>query len=92
MPHIPKTSIAPSALTSPGMVPRAPLKKSGQAKPAMPYSGGDTKKAEEPRSKNPMMGEKLSMEDWDVDPMKIMNQLVGDQKLTADEYSKAVQS
>jgi hypothetical protein len=72
------------------MVPRAPLKATNKPKPATPYLSGETKKTGEPKPRNPMMGDKLSMEDWDVDPMKIVKQLVSDRNVQVDEHSGMV--
>jgi hypothetical protein len=90
MPHIPRTSMAPSNLTDPGFVPRAPKRSSATPRPATPYKGSTPPTAEETRnSKNPMLGDRLNMQDWDVDPVKIMRQLLG-QEIKVDEYSGMV--
>jgi len=86
MPHIPR-SIDPSGLTSPDMVPRAPKKATGSPKPATPYRG-DAKPVTESK-KNPLMGDKLSMKAWDVDPMKIIRHLIN-REFTVDEHSGMV--
>lgn len=87
MPHIPRTSIAPSGLTSPDTVPRAPKKATGNPKPATPYRG-DAKPVTESK-KNSLMGDKLSMKDWDVDPMKVIKQLIN-REIKVDEHSGMV--
>ena len=89
MPHIPRTSIAPSSLASPGFVPQAPRKPASGPKPATPYRGNTQPVAEPAKQKNPMMGDKLSMKDWDVDPVKVIQQLL-DKEITVDEYSGMV--
>jgi len=72
------------------MVPRAPKKATGKPKPATPYlANAPQKTTVEGRPNNPMLPDKLDMKDWDVDPMKVMNQLI-DRELKADEYSGMV--
>jgi len=83
MPYIPR-SMAPSGLTDPSLVPRS--SKKSTKKSAVPYQG----KPKDPQKErgNPMTN-KLSMKDWDVDPMKVLNQITGKEH-AADEHSGMV--
>jgi len=87
MPHIPR-SMAPSGMIDPSTVPRAPIK---NTKPPVPYMGsstGEVTPTGKTRKSTQMVG-KLSMKDWDVSPMKVMQHLYG-KELKADEYSGMV--
>jgi hypothetical protein len=90
MPYIPR-SIAPSGMIDPATVPRAPLR-SVAAKPPVAYAGGDkskvdsTAKSDSGRRK---MLNRLSMTDWDIDPVKVYKQLT-DKELDIDEHSRMV--
>lgn len=88
MPHIPR-SIAPSSLVDPASVPRAPAR-STAVKPAVSFAGtGETPASKKPgRVRNQLMG-KLSMKNWDVSSLQIIQQLV-DKGVTADEHSGMV--
>ena len=90
MPHIPR-SLAPSGLVDPSTVPRAPRKATTQKKPPVPYMGsgdGETDPARRMRTGNKMIG-KLSMKDWDVDPVRILKMLT-DREIKPDEHSGLV--
>jgi hypothetical protein len=90
MPHIPR-SMAPSGLIDPASLPRAPRRPATQQKPPVPYLGsgnGEVNPTSRLRTGNQMVG-KLSMKNWDVDPMKIIKQLHG-KEFKVDEYSGMV--
>lgn len=90
MPHIPR-SMAPSGLVDPSTVPRAP-RRTTKRKPDVPYMGsgkGESKPvAQKVTRKNPMI-QRLSMRDWDVDPLRVMK-LMMDKEVKADEHSGLV--
>lgn len=90
MPHIPR-SMAPSGLVDPATVPRAPRRAPLKAKPTVPYMGsgdGETNPVSRMRTGNQMV-EKLSMKNWDVDPLRVMKHLF-DKEVKADEHSGLV--
>ena len=87
MPYIPR-SIAPSGMIDPATVPRAP--RSVAAKPPVAYTVGGkdnpTTKSDSGRQK---MVNRLTMVDWDVEPVKVYKQLT-DKELDIDEHSRMV--
>jgi len=90
MPYIPR-SIAP--VSGLGLdfntVPKAPASSSGVPKPAVPLkSASSSFVAPRAAQKNPLTG-KLSMRDWDVDPLRVMKQILG-KEYKADEHSGLV--
>lgn len=90
MPHIPR-SMAPSGMIDPATVPRAPRRPVTQKKPPVPYMGsgdGEVNPNSRLRTGNKMVG-KLSMKDWDVDPLRILKQLHG-KEIKVDEHSGMV--
>ena len=89
MPYIPR-KLAPSGLINSDMVPRAPLKSTAD-KPPLPYLGsgkGEANPAAGSPGKEKMIS-RLSMRDWDVDPVKVLK-LLTNKELTIDEYSRMV--
>ena len=83
--------MAPSGLVDPSTVPRAPRKSPTKAKPPVPYMGsgeGEVNPVSRMRTGNNMVG-KLSMKDWDVDPLRVMKHL-SDKEYKADEHSGLV--
>jgi len=89
MPYIPRT-LAPSSLINPDSVPRAPARSSG-GKPPLPYMGSGQSEAnplDKSSGHNKLTG-RISMEKWDVDPLKVLKQLTG-KELIVDEYSRLV--
>jgi hypothetical protein len=89
MPHIPRT-LAPSTLINPDSVPRAPLR-TAATKPPTPYTSGTRTKTTSKSAKQPKLVGKLNMQKWDVDPLKVFQQLTG-KELAVDEYSRLVSS
>ena len=90
MPHIPR-SMAPSGMIDPSTVPRAPVRQTTRTKPPVPYMGsspGEIAPTERMRQGNQLV-DKLSMKNWEVDPMKIIKQL-SDKEVKSDEYSGMV--
>ena len=90
MPHIPR-SMAPSGMIDPATTPRAPRKAPLAQKPSVPYAGsgkGEANPSSKIRSGNQLV-DKLSMKDWDVDPIKIMKHLT-QQEVETDEHSGIV--
>ena len=90
MPHIPR-SMAPSGLVDPSTVPRAARKAPGKTKPPVPYMGsgkGEINPTSKLTQKNPLV-KKLSMKDWDVDPLQVLKHL-SDKEYKVDEHSGLV--
>lgn len=88
MPHIPR-SISPTGQLGPIDAPRAEPRKA-ISKPPVPYMGsgkGEVDPASRLRG-NKMVG-KLSMKDWDVDPMRVLKQITG-KEMVSDEHSGMV--
>ncbi len=89
MPHIPRT-LAPSGLTNSDGVPRAPLRTTAE-KPPVPYMGsgdGEANPADRKQERKKLLG-RISMEDWDVDPLKVYQYMTG-KELAVDEHSRLV--
>jgi len=89
MPHIPR-SIAPTGQLGAINAPRAEPRKS-LSKPPVPYMGSGRGEVDPISSKlrgNKMVG-KLSMKEWDVDPMRVLKQLTG-KEMVSDEHSGMV--
>lgn len=89
MPHIPRT-LAPSGLNAAGL-PRSPVR-STTDKPPTPYAGSGKSEAnpvDRILSKKNRLIERLSMEKWDVDPVKVYKHLTG-KELAIDEHSRLV--
>lgn len=82
MPHIPRR-IAPTGKLGGFDIPRAEPK-SSQAKPPVPYKAN--KAGKKPQSNR--LVQRLSMGDWDVDPLKVLKHL--GQEVTVDEHSRMV--
>jgi len=88
MPHIPRR-LAPTGQLGAFEAPRAAPRKA-QSKPPVPYMGsgrGEVDPVKKLRG-NKLVG-KLSMKDWDIDPMRIINHLLG-KEMVADEHSGMV--
>lgn len=82
--------MAPSGLINPDSVPRAPVRTTAE-KPPVPYMGSGQAEAnplEKLGGRKKLLG-RISMEDWDVDPLKVLKHLTG-KELAVDEYSRLV--
>ena len=88
MPHIPR-SMAPSGQIDFGAVPRAP--KSSTKKATVPLKAPSSNRStpKRPSGRGVKLVQKLSMRDWDVDPLRVLNHLTG-KEITADEFSGVV--
>jgi hypothetical protein len=87
MPYIPRNSPLDTQVT-PGMVPRAPVNPIA-AKPPLPYLGSGKNEAPAGAKKNNKLVSRLNMKDWDVDPLKVLKMLTGEE-MQVDEYSRMV--
>jgi len=88
MPHIPRR-LAPTGQLGAIDAPRA-APRSTQSKPPVPYMGsgsGEVNPVSRKMRGNKMVG-KLSMKDWDVDPLRVLKHL--GKEMTADEHSGVV--
>ena len=89
MPHIPR-SMAPSGQVDFSAIPRAP--KSTAKKATVPLRSQKPAVSPKRRSGNGIkLVQKLSMRDWDVDPIRVLGHLTG-KEVTADEFSGMVSS
>ncbi len=88
MPHIPR-SMPPADLGILGSVPKAP--RTSKKKSTVPYNGPSTPKKmpDSSSAKRTKLVQKLSMRDWDVDPLRIINQVTQEEN-KADEHSGLV--
>lgn len=90
MAHVSR-SLAPSGMIDPATVPRAPVRTTND-KPPVPYLGSGKSEAnplEKVREGRKKLVERLNMQDWDVDPVKVYKHLT-DKELTVDEHSRLV--
>lgn len=90
MAYIPR-SMAPSGRVDPATVPRAPLRTVSD-KPPVPYLGSGKSEAnplEKIRGGKNKMVERLNMQEWDVDPVKVYKHMT-EKELDVDEHSRLV--
>jgi hypothetical protein len=86
MPHIPRNTAPSGQLGGAFDAPKAAPRKA-RARPSVPYKGSEKSNVESPRGSQ--FTSKLDMKSWDVDPMRILQQLLG-KEMVADEHSGMV--